>query len=151
MLKPQLLDTTAFIYYKAEEYFTFYYEHITDDPNEHFSFIANLYPNENYILYLFVKVNCLNEEKYYSINTEINTKDDDDDNDKKIKEIIIFSCFIGVFLITIIISIVVCTKYSKKNKSLKEEIKKISFCKGIDGENSEENKRERNFSEITVI
>ena len=145
---PQLLNTTGFIYY-TESFNDFNYEHITDDPNKDFSFIATLEPNKKYILSLFVKENCLKEENYYSTNDEINTKEDDD---KYQKIIIILSISFGcAFIITIIISVVVCAKYSKKNKSLKEEITKISFGKGIDEEDNNENKKETSDSEITVI
>ena len=135
----QILNTTAFLFYKYINIIK--YE--TNDPNEdiEFSFSDSLY-NKKYIILLFIKVNDKigknNEEKYYSTYFEIETKEEKEEN----KTIIIVSIIFGsVFIITLIISIIVCSIFKKKNKNLKEQVQAISFSRGIDEENVAKKKR----------
>ena len=64
------------------------------------------------------------------MNFEINTKEEKENNNK----IIILLCIIfgSIFIITLIISIVVCAIFKNKNKNLTEQVQAISFSRGID-------------------
>ena len=123
----QILNTTAFI----ERFDILSHQHITYDPNEEFSFSSkDIHENKNYFVYLFVKVSDKNNENYLSKIFEINTKLDNTNNNNKksnrknlVKLIIIFG---GIFVITLIIFLIVCVRYRKKNKNLKQKIEEIS-------------------------
>ena len=135
----QMLKTTAFLFYI--NFNISIYE--TNDPNEdiEFSFSDSLY-NKKYVILLFIKVNNKNgknnEEMYYSTYFEIEKKEENENN----KTIIILSIIFGsVFIISLVISIIVCSIYRKKNKNLKEQIQAISFSRGIDEENVAKKKR----------
>ena len=132
----QLLNTTALIFNNESFYrFSNYsYEYTTDDPNKEFSFsFSRLLDNEIYILYVLLKVNNKNnQDKYYSAFFQIDTKVEKEDSDNNLKTIFIISIIFGsIFIITLIISIIVCSIYRMKNKDLKEQVEAISFSCGI--------------------
>ena len=91
-----------------------------------------MYPNKNYIVYLFIIINGKNRtEKYYSTYIEISTNSNQSKSGKK-NILIIFIIFGSIFIIALIIFIFIFRRMSKKNKNLKEQIQAISFSSGID-------------------
>ena len=131
----QLLNTTALIVNNDNSLrINYSYEYTTDNPNEEFSFsFSRLLDNEIYILYVLLKVsNKNNQDKYYSAFFQIETKVEKEDSDNNLKTIFIISIIFGsIFIITLIISIIVCSIYRMKNKDLKEQVEAISFSCGI--------------------
>ena len=125
------------------------YDFETDDLNKEFTFSVDLENNEYYYAYLFMIVKDKNgdEEKYFSICTEFETKEKNKTNTKLI---IIISVVFGItFIIAISIFVIVCNEYKKKNQNLKEQIQTISFNKGIDG--SEKDSSDYSDKEIIFI
>ena len=144
----QLLNTTAFIYYDdLYDYYddnNFYNIYIitTNDPNEELSFNFYLYDEQDYLLYLFIKINGQNrEEEYYSTYFEVSTKGNKNKGISLI--IIVLITFGSIFIITIIIFIIACKKFSNKNKDLREKVQAISFSSGIDEDVINKNNRSK--------
>ena len=144
----QLLNTTALIFNNDTNIRLNYdYEYKAKNPNEEFSFsLYHMLDNQIYILYILLKEsNENNQEKYYSTFFQIDTKVENEDSDNNKKTIIILSLIFGsIFIITIVVSLIICSKYRKKNKNLNEQIKELSFSVGINEENI--NKRISKFS-----
>ena len=149
--EDQQLNTTALISYNYDlDYYYNYYEEITDDPNKEISCnFSDLLFNEEYILYLFVKINGKNEkEKYYSNYFNINTKPKKEENksedNNRIFIIIILSISLFVIIIIFIIVTIICIRIRNKKKSLEEKVNAISFSTGIDSDEIEnDNKKSK--------
>ena len=137
VFQPQILNSTAFIFYMEYDK----NRYITGNPNEEFSFLSSFINDEKeYILFVFIIVSDNdNQDQYYSQSFYVNKKNEEveEKEDKKkdnhiliiIILVITFGC---VFIITLVISIIVCTIFKNKNKNLKEVVQAISFSHGID-------------------
>ena len=144
--EDQQLNTTALISYNNKDNYYNYFEHITDDPNEDIPYLfPNLLFNEEYILYLFVKINGKNgEEKYYSNYFNIDTKYSSEkkpivNNNGRL--ILILSISLGFAIIIFIIITIICIRIRNKNKNLEEKVNAISFSSGIDSDEIINNNR----------
>ena len=148
--EDQILNTTAIISYDVSDYDypVYYSEYITDDLNDEFSMnYTDLLYNEDYILYLFIKIDGKNgEEQYYSNYFIINPKLTNEKSHSKkdlLRLIIILSVSLGIVIILFIIIMIGCIKIRKKNKSLEEKVLAISFTSGIDEDSLDKKKSKK--------
>ena len=96
------------------------------NPGFEMSYDLHLDQDKEFIATIFVIVKKGNQENYYSLKYEFNTK--------KINlfMIFIFIIFCIIIVLIIIIAILIWRKALKENKSLTEKIQTISFSQGID-------------------
>ena len=121
--------------------FFFDYEELTySSPYEEFSFnYGSSLDNENYYVYLFIKIKGNNkEEMYYSTYKEYNDKVENEENNNNLWLYIII--FGSIFVMILTISLIACEIYRRKNKNLKEQVQAISFSNGIDEDNINQRK-----------
>ena len=150
---PQIINTTALIFYENYNYiYNMYssYNHTSYNPYDELSFeIEDDFNNKHFYIYLFIKINVDNkEEMYYSTYLEINDALEKEIKEKKGKKNIalLIITFGSIFIITFIISIIICIKYSRKNKNLIEQVQAFTFTHGIDEEylDKKKNRKSKN-------
>ena len=162
LFKGQILNTISSIYYLQDDIFysingglPLCIDLDTNDPNKDFSFVFNLTSEQEYIVYLIIKIKGNNnEESFYSNFFEFTDKKDD----KKINTLLIILCSIfgTLFIIMLFLLIFFFFKFKKKNKDLKGKIESISFTRGLGEEsldkknNNTKSKNEEDY-EITFI
>ena len=162
LFKGQILNTISSIYYLQDDIFysingglPLCIDLDTNDPNKDFSFVFNLTSEQEYIVYLIIKIKGNNnEESFYSNFFEFTDKKDD----KKINTLLIILCSIfgTLFISMLFLLIFFFFKFKKKNKDLKGKIESISFTRGLGEEsrdkknNNTKSKNEEDY-EITFI
>ena len=109
------------------------------NPGSEMSYDLHLDQDKEFIATIFVIVKKGNQENYYSLKYEFNTK-----------KINLFIIFISIIICTIIVIIIILAiikwrKTSKKNKSLVEKIQMISFSQGIDDSFSSKSKTDEDY------
>ena len=109
--------------------------------------LSNLENNEKYIASVFIKIENVKEEeeRYYSIIYEFNTKNIDNEDDTGYIWILIL--IIILFLIIAFILILIWKKINFKSRSIKDKINEINFESGINkdinnNQELEDNERE---------
>ena len=118
--------------------------------------LSNLENNEKYIASVFIKIENVKEEeeRYYSIIYEFNTKNIDNEDDTGYIWIIIL--IIILFLIIAFILILIWKKINFKSRSIKDKINEINFESGINkdinnNQELEDNERESgNFLQVFI-
>ena len=145
LYEPQILNTTAIIFYDKSKSYDNYCEYITDDPNKDFSCIfSNITENKKYILSMFIQIKDENaKENYLSNYFEIVTKD----NNKNKKTIISLSITFTIVIIIVIIIAIYVYKLKSENINLKEKVNQISFI----SEYKEETNEDRNSNKEDEI
>ena len=148
LFEPQILNTTAFLFYNKKfdsnnednslPFFYNYKEFTYSNPYEEFSFDSeSSLDNENYYVFLFIKINGNNkEEMYYSTCIEKNEKVKKEETKENKSNLWLFIIIFGsIFVMILVISLITCEIYRRKNKNLKEQVQAISFSSGIDEDN----------------
>ena len=118
--------------------------------------LSNLENNEKYIASVFIKIENVKEEeeRYYSIIYEFNTKNIDNEDDTGYIWILIL--IIILFLIIAFILILIWKKINFKSRSIKDKINEINFESGINkdinnNQELEDNERESgNFLQVFI-
>ena len=118
--------------------------------------LSNLENNEKYIASVFIKIENVKEEeeRYYSIIYEFNTKNIDNEDDTGYIWILIL--IIILFLIIAFILILIWKKINFKSRSIKDKINEINFESGINKDINnnqvlEDNERESgNFLQVFI-
>ena len=118
--------------------------------------LSNLENNEKYIASVFIIIENVKEEeeRYYSIIYEFNTKNIDNEDDTGYIWIIIL--IIILFLIIAFILILIWKKINFKSRSIKDKINEINFESGINkdinnNQELEDNERESgNFLQVFI-
>jgi hypothetical protein len=114
----------------------------TSEPNKEIEFyLNNLEINEEYIASFFIKVENISEEEeaYYSMIYEFNTKEQNDNNgnsntisnNNSINTWWIVLIFIIIFILTLFIFVIIYRKLRLKDKNLEDKVDAISLSSVI--------------------